>query len=224
MENSNKWVGLFLLLILPSIIYLYVSKADNNFIHLEIIGTEGHRISEFSFINQDADTITNKDMEGNIYIADFFFTSCPKICPVMTNNMRYVQKKLSIYPNVRFLSHTVNPKTDTPERLKEYAIKMRADLSNWDFVTGKKEDLYSIAADYFVNADKDSLAAGGFLHSEYFVIVDKEGRVRSGTDKQGNVVGVYDGTKDHQLKELIKDVKVLLAEYHKPKKDKKDEK
>ena len=108
---------------------------------------------------------------------------------------------------------------------KEYINEMRLkniniDESNWDFVTGKKEEIYDVAKSYFVNVSADSLAPGGFLHSEYFVLVDKEGRIRSGIDKNGNVVGVYDGTNEVQLRDLINDVKVLMAEYKRPKKNK----
>ena len=92
-------------------------------------------------------------------------------------------------------------------------------LANWDFVTGAKQEVYDIASSYFVNVSPDSLAPGGFLHSEYFVIIDKEGRVRSGIDKNDNVVGVYDGTNDAQMKDLISDIKVLLAEYKRPTKE-----
>ena len=95
------------------------------------------------------------------------------------------------------------------------------DQSNWDFVTGEKEEIYDIAKSYFVNVSPDSLAPGGFLHSEYFVLIDKEGRVRSGIDKSGNVLGVYDGTNDAQMKDLVNDVKVLMAEYKRPKRTKK---
>ena len=203
-----------------------------------------HKIPPFSFINQNNDTITNADYDGNIYIANFIFTTCPTICPAMTINMRYIQHELSKYPNIKFLSHTVNPNYDTPEILKQYATKMRIDESNFNFVTGDKEEIYKIAASYFINASEDELAPGGFLHSEYLIIVDKEGRVRSGysnfvcskcgvTSKNsklscancnekytyvGNAVGSYDGTKDFVIKDMIKDVKVLLAEYHQDKK------
>ena len=221
---------LVLLLVVPPIIYSYVTKGYNNFIKLEIIGekdSEGndHKISSFSFINQESNIINSDSMLGNIYIADFFFTTCPTICPVMTKNMSYVQKKLNVYPNIKFLSHTVNPTTDTPERFLEYIKEMRQnnimiDLNNWDFVTGEKDEIYEIAKSYFVNVSPDSLAPGGFLHSEYFVLVDKEGRVRSGIDKAGNVLGVYDGTNDAQMKDLVNDVKVLMAEYKRPKKTK----
>lgn len=221
---------LVLLLVVPPIIYSYVTKGYNNFIKLEIIGekdSEGndHKISSFSFINQESNIINSDSMLGNIYIADFFFTTCPTICPVMTKNMAYVQKKLNVYPNIKFLSHTVNPTIDNPERFLEYIEEMRQNniminLNNWDFVTGEKDDIYEIAKSYFVNVSPDSLAPGGFLHSEYFVLVDKEGRVRSGIDKAGNVLGVYDGTNDAQMKDLVNDVKVLMAEYKRPKKTK----
>ncbi len=219
MEKATKWVGLFLLLIVPTIVYLYITEAENNFINLTVVGPEGHHIPDFSFVNQNGETVTNDKVKGKIYVANFIFTTCPTICPTMTYNMKYVQDKLSVYPDVHFLSHTVDPEKDTPEQLLHYAREMRADLSNWDFLTGEKDELYKIAESYFVNASVDSLAPGGFLHSEHFILVDKEGRVRSGTDKQGNVLGVYDGTKEFQMKDLINDVKVLMAEYKVPKKD-----
>ena len=127
--------------------------------------------------------------------------------------MKYVQDKLSVYPNIKFLSHTVNPKNDSPEKLLEYANAMQADLINWNFVTGDKDEIYNIAASYFVTVSEDELAPGGFLHSEYFVLIDKEGKVRSGIDINGNPYGVYDGTNDADIKILVKDIRVLLAEY-----------
>jgi len=220
---------LFLLLVLPPMVYFYVTRGFNTFIKLEIIGQENHKISNFSFINQNNEVVVNDSLKGNIYIANFFFTSCPTICPVMTKNMAYVQSKLSVYPNVKFLSHTVDPLNDTPERMLSYIEKLKGknvniSLDNWDFVTGSKEELYAIAQSYFVNVSVDSLAPGGFLHSEYFVLIDKEGRIRSGIDKQKNVVGVYDGTNDAQMKDLVNDVKVLMAEYKRPIKEKENEK
>ena len=231
LKSLTTIIILGLLLVAPPIIYSYVTKGYNNFIKLDIVGEkdldtgEDHKISEFSFINQNNEIVNNKDMDSNIYIADFFFTNCPSICPIMTKNMAYIQKKLSVYPNIKFLSHTVDPKNDTPERFVEYIDEMKnnnisINLDNWDFVTGNKDDIYNIARSYFVNVSMDSLAPGGFLHSEYFVLVDKEGRVRSGIDKNGNVVGVYDGTNEAQLRDLVNDVKVLMAEYKRPKRTK----
>ena len=216
---------LFLLLVLPPMVYFYVTRGFNTFITLEVIGQEDHKIANFSFINQNNEVVVNDSLNGNIYISNFFFTSCPTICPVMTKNMAYVQSKLSVYPNIKFLSHTVDPLNDTPERMLNYVAELKnknvnISLSNWDFVTGEKDELYTIAQSYFVNVSMDSLAPGGFLHSEYFVLVDKEGRVRSGVDQYNNVVGVYDGTNDAQMKDLVNDVKVLMAEYKRPTKEK----
>jgi protein SCO1/2 len=207
--------------------YFYLTKGYNNFIKLEVIGEVDYSIDDFSFINQDNDTITKDSLTGSIYVANFFFTSCPSICPIMTRNMSYLQDKLSVFPNIRFLSHTVDPVNDTPDKLKSYVSLMQQkniniNLSNWDFVTGDKDKLYESAANYFVNASVDSLAPGGFLHSEYFILIDKQGRVRSGIDKNGNAVGAYDGTNEVQMKDLINDINVLMAEYKRPLKNDKD--
>ena len=223
----EKITLLFLLLILPAIMYFYLTKGYNNFIKLEVIGEVDYSIDDFSFINQDNETITKDSLTGSIYVANFFFTSCPSICPIMTRNMSYLQDKLSVFPNIRFLSHTVDPVNDTPDKLKSYVNVMQQkniniNLSNWDFVTGDKDKLYESAANYFINASIDSLAPGGFLHSEYFILVDKQGRVRSGIDKNGNAVGAYDGTNEVQMKDLINDINVLMAEYKRPLKNDKD--
>jgi protein SCO1 len=223
----KKITLLFLLLVLPAIMYFYLTRGYNNFIKLEVIGEVDYSIDDFSFINQDNDTITKDSLLGSIYVANFFFTSCPSICPTMTRNMSYLQDKLSVYPNIRFLSHTVDPDNDTPEKLINYVDLMQQknisiDLSNWDFLTGDKDKLYQSAANYFVNASVDSLAPGGFLHSEYFVLIDKQGRVRSGIDINGNIVGAYDGTSEVQMKDLINDINVLMAEYKRPLKDAKN--
>lgn len=223
----EKITLLFLLLVLPAIMYFYLTKGYNNFIKLEVIGEVDYSIDDFSFINQDNETITKDSLTGSIYVANFFFTSCPSICPIMTRNMSYLQDKLSVFPNIRFLSHTVDPVNDTPDKLKSYVNLMQQkniniNLSNWDFVTGDKDKLYESAANYFVNASVDSLAPGGFLHSEYFILIDKQGRVRSGIDKNGNAVGAYDGTNEVQMKDLINDINVLMAEYKRPLKNDKD--
>tara|TARA_B110000902_G_scaffold262628_1_gene339886 strand:- start:804 stop:1490 length:687 start_codon:yes stop_codon:yes gene_type:complete len=225
----QKITLLFLLLVLPGIMYFYLTTGYNNFIKLEVIGEADYNIDDFSFINQNNDTITNDSLAGSIYVANFFFTSCPSICPTMTRNMSYLQDKLSVYPNIRFLSHTVDPDNDTPEMLLSYVNSMRqknvsVDLSNWDFVTGDKDELYKIAKSYLCSvAESNEENTGGFIHSEFFVLIDKQGRVRSGIDKNGNVVGAYDGTDETQIKkDLINDINVLMAEYKKPLKYDKD--
>ena len=223
----EKVTLLFLLLVLPAIMYFYLTKGYNNFIKLEVIGEVDYSIDDFSFINQDNDTINQDSLTGSIYVANFFFTSCPTICPTMTRNMSYLQHKLSVFPNIRFLSHTVDPTNDNPETLSEYVDLMQSkniniNLSNWDFVTGDKDKLYESAKNYLSHAEVDLSADGGFLHSEYFILIDKQGRVRSGIDKNGNAVGAYDGTNEVQMKDLINDINVLMAEYKRPLKNDKD--
>ena len=225
--KAQKNTTLLLLLVLPIIIYFFLTRGSNNFIKLEVVGQAAdHKIADFSFINQNNEVVINENFNGNIYIANFFFTSCPTICPLMTKNMAYVQSKLSVYPGIKFLSHTVDPFNDTPERMLDYIHNLKAknvniNLVNWDFVTGDKDELYKIAESYLVSAGvEDSLHPGGFLHSEYFVLIDKEGRIRSGVDQHKNTVGAYDGTNDAQMKDLVNDVKVLMAEYKRPTKRK----
>ncbi len=220
---SSSLFVLILILIVPSIIYFYVTRGSNNFIHLEIIGEQNHNITTFSFVNQDNEVITNDSLKGSIYVANFFFTSCPTICPIMTKNMAYLQNELSQYDNIRFVSHTVDPVNDKPEKLRNYIEKeMKAknvniDLSNWDFLTGEKTHLYDIARLYLLaSPSADELAPGGFIHSEYFVLIDKEGRIRSGIDRNKNIRGAYDGTNEIHMKDLVNDIKVLMAEYKKP--------
>lgn len=195
------------------------SKKDPNklaFIgHTEISNgdTSYHKVPPFELINQDSTLISNQSLVGKVYVADFFFTTCPSICPIMTNNMVKIQKAFEDTDDFALISHTVNPDYDKSDVLKEYAQKMHASTENWHFLTGTKEAIYNTAFHgYFANAGEDELAPGGFLHSEYFILVDKFGRVRSGYDKQGNPKGVYDGTNDQDVLQLIRDIKTLLNE------------
>jgi protein SCO1/2 len=181
----------------------------------QIIGADTifHTVPSFRLLNQNSDSISNSDLAGKVYVADFFFTTCPSICPIMTNSLVKVQRAFKGVENFALVSHTVNPDYDREDVLKEYAAKMHADTTNWHFLTGTKEAIYNTAFHgYFANAGEDELAPGGFLHSEYFILVDGHGRVRSGYDKQGNVKGVYEGTNDQDVLQLINDIKKLLKE------------
>jgi len=181
----------------------------------QIIGADSifHTVPSFTLLNQNSDSISNSDLAGKVYVADFFFTTCPSICPIMTNSLVKVQRAFKGVENFALVSHTVNPDYDREDVLKEYAAKMHADTTNWHFLTGTKEAIYNTAFHgYFANAGEDELAPGGFLHSEYFILVDGHGRVRSGYDKQGNVKGVYEGTNDQDVLQLINDIKKLLKE------------
>ena len=221
-KGSKKYLLLFTLLFLPTILYLFYvyGKGEQNFAHLPFITytdvdgvVQNRKAPQFSFTNQDGNTITNEDVKDKIYLVDFFFTSCPSICPIMTANLMKIQDRFAHYDNFMILSHTVDPTRDTPEKLKEYADNRKIDSKNWHFLTGEKDSLYSVAFDYLSSVMEDSLAEGGFLHTEYFVLVDKEGILRSREDDNGNIIGVYDGTDGHQMRDLIDDIKVVIAEY-----------
>ncbi len=162
-----------------------------------------HTVPGFSLTDQYGDTITENSVEGKIYIADFFFTSCPTICPVMKKNMLKVYKSINGVSDVAILSHTIDPSHDTPEVLLKYATDLGVTGRQWLFLTGPKSDIYGIAKSYFVAANEDGAAPGGFIHSGAFTLVDREKRVR----------GVYDGTDETKVKKLIDDIQTLRKEY-----------
>ena len=126
LKKINIGVILFLIFVLPPLVYFYTTRGYNTFSKLHVVGEGDHKIPEFSFTNQNGDVVVRDSLSGNIYVANFFFTSCPTICPVMTKNMAYVQRKLSVYPNIRFLSHTVDPLNDTPEQMLEYISTLKS--------------------------------------------------------------------------------------------------
>lgn len=159
-----------------------------------------HTIADFSFTNQNGKTITQKDYEGKIYVADFFFTTCQTICPVMTTNMVEVQKAIINNPKVMLLSHSVLPDIDSVPVLKKYAIEKGVDDSKWNLVTGDKKDIYGIARkSYLAVKTGKPEELYDMVHTENFVLVDAERRVR----------GFYDGTKKEDIKRLIEDINWL---------------
>ncbi|MBA0882108.1 SCO family protein [Flavobacterium undicola] len=162
-----------------------------------------HTIADFSFTNQNGKTITQKDYEGKIYVADFFFTSCGSICPKMTTNLVDVQKAIRNNPKVMLLSHTVFPEVDSVAVLKTYAIKHGVDDSKWNLVTGDKKEIYTMARKSYlaVKLGKPS-ELYDMVHTENFVLVDTKRRVR----------GFYDGTKKEEIQRLIEDINFLCSE------------
>lgn len=162
-----------------------------------------HTIPEFSFVDQDSNLVTNATFGGKIYVADFFFTSCPTICPEMTIQMHRMYEALAGIDDVVLLSHTIDPKRDSVARLKQYAAKTGTIAADrWHFVTGEKDHIYEMAKAYFENASADPNAPGGFVHSGYFYLVDKQKRIR----------GLYLGTDPQQVDQLLKDIRLLRNE------------
>jgi protein SCO1/2 len=169
----------------------------------EVIDTIYKTIPVFNFLNQDSLMIDNKFFDGKVYIADFFFTSCPSICPIMHRNLYGVYGRFKQNNRVLFLSHSVDYKNDRPSVLKKYAKKLGVSDSRWQFVTGPKEQIYNLAEkSYISTAQETDEVPGGYAHSGYFLLVDGHRRLR----------GAYDGTDSVAVKQLIEDVQVLLNE------------
>ncbi|MDB3907521.1 SCO family protein [Crocinitomicaceae bacterium] len=167
----------------------------------------GHSIGEFSMTNQDGETVTLDEVKGKIHVAEYFFTHCDSICPIMNKQMQRVHRKFKSNDDVKILSFTVDPQNDTVQRMKWYANKHNASGDNWHFLTGDKEDLYQLArTSYFTlkPAEARNLGDAGsdFIHTNNFVLVDRELRIR----------GYYDGTKDAEVTKMMRDMENLLEE------------
>jgi len=162
-----------------------------------------HKIADFSLINQNGKTITQKDYNDKIYVADFFFTTCQTICPIMTDNMAVIQQRLKDDSEVMLLSHTVTPEIDSVPQLKKYALEKGVDDTKWNLVTGDKKEIYRLARKSYLavktdgNGDKYDM-----IHTENFILVDKKKRIR----------GFYDGTKEEDIEQLLKDIAILKKE------------
>ena len=162
-----------------------------------------HRISDFSLLNQNGNNVTQEDYKNKIYVADFFFTTCPDICPIMTGNMLYLQENLKD-TNVMLASFSVTPKIDTVEVLKEYATLKGVDDSRWNLMTGDKKQIYDLARkSYLVAKAIPDGKNHGMIHTENFVLVDRDKRIR----------GYYDGTNIEDMDKLLDDIQILIKSY-----------
>jgi protein SCO1/2 len=167
------------------------------------VDTLYHQIPAFRFLNQDSVWVSEKDMAGKIYIADFFFTSCPTICPKMKTQLLRIYERYAKNDGIRILSHRIDPSFDTPSVLKQYASRLQVKAPRWNMLTGDKAALYKLGEkSYMVTAQEDKNEAGGFVHSGAFILVDKNRHVR----------GIYDGTQETEVNHLIEDIEILLQE------------
>ena len=165
---------------------------------------KNHKIASFKLINQNGEIITNKNYKNKIYIADFFFTRCPSICIAMAYNMGELQEHYKNDDDVLFLSHSVTPVIDSVSVLKEYAIKKGVIDKKWNITTGDKKHIYELARkSYFAVLDDGNGDENDFIHTENFILVDKEGRIR----------GLYDGTEKKNMQKIIDDITLLKEEY-----------
>jgi protein SCO1/2 len=167
------------------------------------VDTIYHQIPAFRFLNQDSVWVSEKDMTGKIYVADFFFTSCPTICPKMKTQLLRIYERYLTNDAIRILSHSIDPNFDTPRVLNEYANKLQVKAPKWNMLTGDKSAIYLLGEkSYMVTAQEDKNEAGGFVHSGAFILVDKNRHVR----------GIYDGTQENEVNHLIEDIELLLQE------------
>ncbi|MCI2227834.1 SCO family protein [Polaribacter sp. MSW13] len=166
--------------------------------------TSFHRIPDFNLVNQNGETVTQKTFENKIYVADFFFTTCPGICPMMTSNMYKIQEEFKNDNDVLLLSHSVTPEKDSVVKLKEYALEKKIDDKKWHLVTGDRKQIYDLGRQfYFVEENLgEPLGIDDFLHTENFVLIDKNKHIR----------GIYNGLNRASIAQLIVDIKALKNE------------
>ena len=168
-----------------------------------VADTVYHTIPDFAFVNQDSSLITQDTFAESIYVADFFFTTCPSICPIMKTQMLRVYEKYEGNDKVKILSHSIDPKHDSVAVLNEYANSLGVSSDQWHFVTGDKEEIFKLAqTSYMVSVADDKLAPGGVVHSGAFLLIDSKRRIR----------GHYDGTKAEEVDKLMDDIEILLLE------------
>ena len=209
-------VSFFILLSAAFMFYYYRVVKESRSPGLAFWGDDhGPSVRPFTFVNQEGDTITEKDVKGKILVVEYFFATCKSICPKMNENMAKVYQAFRTNDNVLILSHTVDPKNDTVAALKAYSQRFDADPKRWMFLTGDKATLYNQARlSYKItavektteNIDED------FIHEKYFVLVDREGRLRAHKEGDEGQVSLYDGTDEKSVAQLIKDINILESE------------
>ena len=168
---------------------------DSSVIHI----SKYHKISDFELTNQNGQIITQDFYKNKIYVADFFFTTCQDICPIMTKNMYRLQEELKDDNDILFLSHTVIPEVDTVQQLKKYAVENNVDDSKWNLVTGEKKQIYDLARKSYLAVEDAEYGKFDMIHTENFILIDKQRQIR----------GFYDGTNDDEIEQLIYDIEIL---------------
>lgn len=217
---------LLAILILPSALYLLLTTGKHNIKSLQFFGPKStveknvngkivvdtvyHSIRPFTLLDQDSTEFNSvARLKDKIYVVNFFFTSCPTICKETQSLLRTVQERFSNFEDVDLLSITVDPDNDTPSKLNEFSKIVGANKDQWFFLTGNRDYIYELASkDFLLNASKDSTAPGGFLHSDMMLLIDRNQHIR----------GMFEGSSAKDVKRLIDEVKVLIAEYNLAKK------
>ena len=197
---SAKIAGIALIGLLAVGTFWFTWVFVGNKERLPVLGEPGHRAGAFSFINQDGKSITQKSVENKVTVAEYFFASCPSICPVMNKNLEEVYEKFKGNPNFAILSHTVDPERDSVPVLNAYANRFNASAPGWEFLTGSKQALYNSATQDYLLSGGDS--SSQFIHTQYVALLDKSRRIR----------GFYDMTNQATILKLNGDIQQLLKE------------
>jgi protein SCO1/2 len=222
--KKYSYVGISLVILVFGIWVVSEYLARNSKQSLSYIEIEGERkkVPEFDFRNQNNITITNEDYLGKVYVVEFFFATCPTICPIMNENLLEIQDQFYGNMNFGIASFTINPEHDTPEVLKKHAEELGVKHPHWNFLTGDKDKIYELANKGFtIYAREDEKAEGGFEHSGFFALIDQEGYIRSRKDEAGNSIIFYQGSvpidnnsgeghETQQIDILMEDIQILL--------------
>ncbi|PHS63462.1 MAG: SCO family protein [Flavobacterium sp.] len=208
MKKANySYIGISFIILLFGIWAVPKIVANLSEPDLAVIG----EVPTFSFTNQNEKTITNQNYKGKVYVVEFFFTTCPSICPIMNENMVRIQDEFFGNPNLAIASFSIDPTHDTPSVLKEYAASYKITNPNWHLLTGDKDAIYELANKGFnLYVGENSEVEGGFEHSGFFALIDQEGNIRSRKDENGNPIIYYNGLEDSGVQMLKEDIKKLL--------------
>lgn len=205
MKKKFLWYGGGFILLMTAFYFFLFAGTDYYKAKLPVLSY----VQDFSFTNQDGKLFSKRNVEGKVYVTEYFFTTCKGICPKMNENMKIIYEKYKGEPDFAIISHTSMPETDSVPLLKAFAKTIGADSTQWNFVTGRKDSLYKMArVSYLLDNDKNNSMNinDQFIHTQFFAVVDKEGRVR----------GVYDGLKKDEVEKLSRDIKELLREKKTP--------
>ncbi len=210
--KNKSYIGITFIILIFGI--WAIPKIVDHFLEPDLVfigGEHKKQVPDFSFTNQNGKTITNENYKGKVYIIEFFFTTCPSICPIMNRNMVKIQNEFFGNPNLAIASFSIDPMHDTPAVLNEYAKKYKITNPNWHLLTGDKENIYALSNEGFnLYVAEDSEVEGGFEHSGFFALIDQEGYIRSRTDENGNPIIYYSGLEDEGIQMLKEDIKKLL--------------
>ena len=207
--KNKSYIGISFIILIFGI--YAVPKIIKNFTGSDLV--EIGAVPNFELTDQNNQKISNKDFDGKVYVLEFFFATCPSICPIMNRNMVSIQNEFFGNPNFGQVSITINPENDTAEVLKDHAKSLGATSKNWHFLTGDKDYIMNLSNKGFnIYSGQNSKVAGGFEHSGLFALVDKKGIIRCRKDDQGNPIMYYDGLEKKGVNAIKQDIKLLLKE------------